>query len=120
MSEQVVQQFVDRIDAVFLPVKNLQESLAWYQTIFGFGLRWSNERMAGLAIAPNCGFHLVQISDFKPIITYTPFNFVVKDLEEVRARLKKNGVMVSELRNGEPKRFDLTDINGNMISVIQV
>ncbi|NHN35410.1 VOC family protein [Paenibacillus agricola] len=65
MSEQVVERFVDRIDAVFLPVRNLKESLEWYQKVFGFGLRWSNERMAGLAIAPNCGFHLVQIPDFE-------------------------------------------------------
>ncbi|MCR8646009.1 VOC family protein, partial [Paenibacillus sp. N1-5-1-14] len=120
MSGQVIEQFVDRIDAVFLPVKNLQDSLVWYQSMFGFGLRWSNERMAGLAIAPNCGFHLVQISDFEPINKYTPFNFVVRDVEEVRAKLEKNGVAVSELRNGEPKRFDLTDDNGNMISVIQL
>jgi len=55
-----------------------------------------------------------------PINKYTPFNFVVKDVEEVRARLEKNGVAVSEVRNGEPKRFDLTDNNGNMISVIQL
>jgi catechol 2,3-dioxygenase-like lactoylglutathione lyase family enzyme len=43
MSEQVVEQFVDRIDAVFLPVRNLPDSLVWYQNMFGFGLRWSNE-----------------------------------------------------------------------------
>jgi|GEM_PF-3470333 len=120
MSEQVVDQFVDRIDAVFLPVRNLQESLAWYQKVFGFRLRWKNERMAGLAIAPNCGFHLVQIAEFAPVNTYTPFNFVVKDVEEVRARLEENRVKVSEIRIGEPKRFDFTDNNGNMISVIQL
>jgi catechol 2,3-dioxygenase-like lactoylglutathione lyase family enzyme len=120
MTEQVANQFVERIDAVFLPVKDLQESLTWYQNVFGFRLRWSNERMAGLAIAPNCGFHLVQVSDFKPIDTYTPFNFVVNDVEEVRDRLLRNEVIVSDLRKGEPKRFDITDINGNMISVIQL
>ncbi|SER57490.1 Glyoxalase-like domain-containing protein [Gracilibacillus ureilyticus] len=120
MSEQVLEKFVERIDAVFLPVKNLEESLSWYQEIFGFGLRWKNERMCGLAIAPNCGFHLVQISDFQPIDKYTPFNYVVKDVEEVRNRLIEKKVTVSELRPGEPKRFDLTDINGNMISVIQL
>jgi len=120
MSEQVLDSFVERIDAVFLPVRNLQESLQWYQEVFGFGLRWKNERMGGLAIAPNCGFHLVQIPDFQPINQYTPFNFVVQDVEQVRTRLIGMGVTVSELRQGEPKRFDLTDVNGNMISVIQI
>ena len=120
MSDQVVERFVDRIDAVFLPVKNLQESLEWYQKVFGFDLRWSNERMAGLSIAPNCGFHLVQVPDFEPINKYTPFNFVVKNADEVRARLGKLGVEVTEIRNGEPSRFDLNDNFGNMISVIQI
>ncbi|WP_438350658.1 VOC family protein [Paenibacillus sp. FA6] len=48
------EKFIERIDAVFLPVKNLEESLKWYTDIFGFPLRWKNKRMAGLAIAPNC------------------------------------------------------------------
>ncbi|WP_088105899.1 VOC family protein [Halalkalibacter urbisdiaboli] len=120
MSEQELEKFVDRIDAVFLPVKNLQESLLWYQEVFGFDLRWQNERMCGLAIAPNCGFHLVQIPDFQPIDKYTPFNFVVKNVEEVRNKLIEKGVTVSELRAGEPKRFDLSDVNANWISVIQL
>ncbi|QHT62559.1 hypothetical protein GXP70_22975 [Paenibacillus lycopersici] len=76
--------------------------------------------MQGLAIAPNCGFHLVQIPDFEPINSYTPFNFVVKDADEVRERLGQLGVEVSELRKGEPRRFDLKDNNGNLISVIQL
>jgi hypothetical protein len=32
----------------------------------------------------------------------------------------ERGVTVSELRPGQPKRFDLKDLNGNMISVIQL
>lgn len=120
MSELVEDKFVERIDSVFLPVKNLQKSLEWYQDIFGFDLRWQNERMCGLSIAPNCGFHLVEISDFQPIDQYTPFNFVVKDVEEIRKKLLEKSVTVSDFRNGEPKRFDLTDINGNMISVIEI
>ena len=120
MNEQVTGKFVERIDAVFLPVWNLEESLLWYQEIFSFDLRWKNDRMCGLSIAPNCGFHLVQIPDFQPITTYTPFNYVVKDVEEVRNMLIEKKVVVSDLRTGEPKRFDLTDINGNMISVIEL
>ncbi|MUK87889.1 hypothetical protein GMD78_05685 [Ornithinibacillus sp. L9] len=119
MSEQMVGKFVKRIDSVFLPVKNLQESLSWYQEIFGFELIWKNERMCGLSIAPNCGFHLVQIPDYQPIDTYTPFNYAVDNVEEVRNKLIEKGVTVSELREGMPKRFDMTDLNGNMISVIE-
>ncbi|MCG3088939.1 VOC family protein [Sporosarcina cyprini] len=120
MNEQEEQQWVDRIDAVFLPVRDLEESLAWYQNVFGFALRWKNERMCGLVIAPNCGFHLVQTPGFEPITNYTPFNYVVRDLEDARSRLLAKGVTVSPLRKGEPKRFDMTDVNGNLISVIEL
>ncbi|MDQ0229260.1 VOC family protein [Metabacillus malikii] len=120
MSEQVVDRIVERIDAVFLPVRNLEESLSWYQEVFGFELRWKNERMCGLSIAPNCGFHLVQIVDFKPVDSYTPFNFVVKNAEETRQHFMEKNITVSEIRPGEPKRFDVTDVNGNMISVIEL
>ncbi|WP_186577016.1 VOC family protein [Aquibacillus kalidii] len=120
MSDSTHPKLVERIDAVFLPVKNLKESLSWYQEIFGFELRWENKKMCGLSIAPNCGFHLVQISNFQPVNEYTPFNYVVKDLENVRNKLIGKNVIVSQLRDGEPKRFDMTDINGNIISVIQL
>lgn len=76
MSEQVKEKFIERIDAVFLPVKDLKESMHWYQEIFGFKLLWENERMCSLSIAPNCGFHLVQISGFQPIDKYTPLTMV--------------------------------------------
>ncbi|TXC86021.1 VOC family protein [Metabacillus litoralis] len=120
MKCQKNEKFIDRIDAVFLPVRNLEESMNWYQKIFGFDLRWKNDRMCGLSIAPNCGFHLVQIPDFEPINTYTPFNYVVTDIEKTREKLVEKGVIVSELRKGDPKRFDMTDLNGNMISIIQI
>jgi hypothetical protein len=58
--------------------------------------------------------------DCKPSNQYTPLNFVVRDVEEVRAHLQEKGVDVSSLREGELKRFDVTDINGNRISVIEV
>ncbi|GIP41100.1 hypothetical protein J31TS4_43800 [Paenibacillus sp. J31TS4] len=119
MSSQATEKLVERIDAVFLPVKDLEEALAWYQDVFGFALRWKNSRMGGLAIAPNCGFHLVQVADFQPIEQYTPFNFAVKDAEAVRERLREKGIRVSDMRPGEPLRFDFADGSGNWISVIQ-
>lgn len=114
------EKFIERIDAVFLPVKNLEESLTWYTSIFGFPVRWKNNRMAGLSIAPNCGFHLVEVKDYVAQKGYTPFNFVVKDIVAVRDRLKSMKVKVSEINTNEPVRFDFIDINSNAISVIQL
>ncbi|MDY0407255.1 VOC family protein [Virgibacillus sp. 179-BFC.A HS] len=56
----MAEKFVERIDAVFLPVKNLQESIKWYQKVFHFRLLWKNERMARLEIANNCGSTLLK------------------------------------------------------------
>ncbi|MGP4041569.1 VOC family protein [Gracilibacillus sp. D59] len=64
MSEQGQKSFVERIDAVFLPVKNLKESLVWYQEIFGFKLQYKNKRMGGLAVAPIVDFTLSKFQFF--------------------------------------------------------
>lgn len=76
--------------------------------------------MAGLAIAPNCGFHIVEVKDYEPQKGYPPFNFVVNNVEEIRSRLKGKKVKVSAIKTSEPVRFDFIDISGNAISVIQL
>ncbi|MCZ8514579.1 VOC family protein [Paenibacillus filicis] len=116
----MTEKWVERIDAVFLPVHDLEESLAWYMDIFGFPLRWRNSRMAGLSIAPNCGFHLVKVEDYVPLKGYTPLNFVVKDVAAAREKLLERRVTVSEIREDDtPVRFDFIDPSGNAISVIR-
>ncbi|WP_248924622.1 GyrI-like domain-containing protein [Paenibacillus hamazuiensis] len=111
---------VERIDAVFLPVRDLEESVAWYRDVFGFKLRWQNKRMAGLAVGPNCGFHLVKVRDWEPSEQYTPLNFATRDAEAARAKLKEKKVRLSDWRPGEPVRFDFWDNTGNIISLIQL
>lgn len=115
---------VERIDAVFLPVKNLEASLQWYQELFGFKLRWKNERMAGLAIASNCGFHLVQVADHIPNRDYVPFNFATKNIQKLHQTLKDKGVKVTEVESDsdfkEMRLFDFWDLDGNIINVIAI
>ncbi|WP_166238958.1 effector binding domain-containing protein [Paenibacillus turpanensis] len=115
-----VDKLVERIDAVFLPVNDLEASLYWYQEVFGFPLRWNNSRMAGLGVGPNCGFHLVQVPDWQPPQQYTPINFAARNAEAVRQALLDKGVKVSDWRDDEPKRFDIWDNTGNIISLIQM
>ncbi|MGZ9583028.1 VOC family protein [Paenibacillus marinisediminis] len=121
---EVVEQQVERIDAVFLPVKNLKSSLTWYQELFGFKLRWKNERMAGLAVASNCGFHLVQVENHTPNVDYVPFNFATKDIQRLHQTLKENGVKVTDVDSDsdfkEMKLFDFWDLDGNIINVIAI
>lgn len=77
-------------------------------------------KLAGLAIASNCGFHIVEVEDYEPQKGYTPFNFVVKNVEEIRSKLKAKRVKVTAINTGEPVRFDFIDLSGNAISVIQL
>jgi predicted transcriptional regulator YdeE len=116
----VPDKLVERIDAVFLPVRDLEQSKVWYQETFGFKLRWENKRFAGLGIAPNCGFHLVHVPDWKPSPNYTPINFASHDAANARERLIEKGVKVSDWLPGEPTRFDFWDNTGNIISFIQL
>lgn len=114
------EKMIERIDAVFLPVANLEETLAWYQEVFGFEQVWRNEKMVGLFIGNNVGFHLVEVSGWNPDDRYTPINFAVKDAEDVRQQLIDKGVKVSEWRLGQPKRSDFWDHAGNTISLIEL
>lgn len=114
------EKFIERIDAVFLPVNDLKKSLQWYQETFNFEIVWRNERMVGLLIGPNVGFHLVEVPDWKPDNRYTPINFAVTNADDVREILINQGVKVSEWRQGQPKRFDFWDLSGNAISLIEL
>lgn len=111
---------VERIDAVFLPVVDLEASVAWYQDVFGLKVRWQNNRMAGLAVGSNVGFHLVKVRDWVPSDSYTPINLAARDAEAVRARLKEKHVRLSDWRPGDPVRFDFWDNSGNIICLMQL
>lgn len=120
MAEQAAtEKFIERIDAVFLPVKDIEAALAWYQDLFGFELRWKNNRFAGLKVGDNVGFHLVQVAGHEPDTRYCPFNFLVRDIDDARRRLAQKGVKMTELRSGEPIRFDFFDLDGNILTIIQ-
>jgi catechol 2,3-dioxygenase-like lactoylglutathione lyase family enzyme len=112
-------QMLVAIDSVQLPVRNLEQSSTWLKETFGFELLWSNEQEACFSVASNCSLRIREVMDFMPCKGYTPFNFLVKDVEEIRKRLSKKKVKVSSIKSNDPKRFDLTDINGHKISVIQ-
>lgn len=61
MADQQNEKLVERIDAVFLPVRDLGKAVDWYTDIFGLEVRWQNQRFAGLLVGKNVGFHLVEV-----------------------------------------------------------
>ncbi|GIO32188.1 MULTISPECIES: VOC family protein [Paenibacillus] len=120
MTEQRKVKLVERIDAVFLPVKGLGKAVDWYTDIFGLEVRWRNQRFAGLDVGSNVGFHLVEVKDYAANQNYCPSNFAAHDLDSVRAKLEERGVVMSGYRDGEPRRFDFFDPDGNILTIIQV
>ncbi|CAG7647207.1 hypothetical protein PAESOLCIP111_05338 [Paenibacillus solanacearum] len=120
MTEQLKEKLVERIDAVFLPVRELGKAVDWYTDIFGLEVCWRNNRFAGLAVGKNVGFHLVEVKDYIANQNYCPFNFAVKDLDSVRAKLKERGVKMTGYREGDPRRFDFFDLDGNILTIIEI
>jgi len=102
-----------------LPVASLDKAVEWYTGIFGFEVRWRNRRFAGLAVGGNVGFHLVEVKDYVANQNYCPFNFSAKDLDATRAQLEQRGVVMTGFREGEPRRFDFFDLDGNILTIIQ-
>lgn len=119
MSEFQKEKLVERIDAVFLPVRDLEKAVEWYTETFGLEVRWRNQRFAGLVVGNNVGFHLVEVKDYIANQNYCPFNFAATDLESVRAKLEERGVRMTGYREGEPRRFDFFDPDGNILTIIQ-
>lgn len=82
-----------RIDTVFLPVRNIEKAVQWYQEKLGSFLA-----------------HVAVIKTGE--IT---FKLHSADLQAVYEGLKKNGVEVSEIR--DYGSFYLKDLDGNLIAV---
>ncbi|GFN32311.1 VOC family protein [Paenibacillus xylaniclasticus] len=120
MRELQKEKLVERIDAVFLPVRDLRKAIDWYTEVFGFEVRWENQRFAGLNVGNNVGFHLVEVKDYIVNQNYCPFNFAARDLDAVRAKLEESGVRMTGYREGEPKRFDFFDLDGNILTIIEI
>ncbi|QHW29801.1 VOC family protein [Paenibacillus rhizovicinus] len=120
MTEQQSEKLVERIDAVFLPVRDLGKAVDWYSDIFGLETAWRNKRFAGLIVGSNVGFHLVEVKDYVANQNYCPFNFAAADLDSVRAKLEGRGVVMTGYREGEPRRFDFFDLDGNILTIIQI
>ena len=106
-----------RIDTVFLPVTNLERSIAWYTETLGLTLRWQVQGYAAFHVAQTA-LTLVQADAAVPA-KHEPFNFYVDDIKGVHAHLAGLGVAVSELRDhGNLLEFTLTDPDGNRLGIV--
>lgn len=107
-----------RIDTVFLPVRYLEASLAWYQDALGWEVGWRNEGAAALAAGSGASLTLIQVPQFEPR-TEEPFSLFAPDLDTARAALEARGITVTSITvHGTVRDFQFTDPDGNVIGVV--
>ena len=117
-----------RIDTVFLPVRNLEKSIAWYIETLGVSLLWHVPGVGSLKIGetpltllqgsyPGREEALDPDSEFQPIVE-VPFNLYANDIEHAHRVLLEKGVDVGAiLDQGDVKEFQFRDPDGNCLGV---
>lgn len=122
-----------RIDCNFIPVSNLQESIAWYVDVFGCTFSWEEETgYAALHVSiPSEGINkahamitLVEAEDFNSLCFYKngevhPYmNFFTKDIERAHQVLTDKGLKVEPIVDeGNLKFFNFFELNGHYMGV---
>lgn len=111
----------ERIDTVFLQVRDFDKAIQWYTETFGFTVRWRHDE-GGFA-ALNVGetpLTIVRLEEGAELPTTKQafFNFYVKDVEEAHRVLVGAGADCDAIQDpGGVKYFDFRDPDGNLLSV---
>ncbi|MBM7587465.1 putative enzyme related to lactoylglutathione lyase [Bacillus pakistanensis] len=116
-----------KVGSIFIPVTNMEKSMAWYEKNLGVKMIDQWDEGAGFYF-PNSSTQmaLVQVQNPQPtefVIKGNKknvyFNFLVEDIEEVYDHLNNNGVVTTEIEDfGGMKGFDFFDLDENPFSVV--
>ncbi|MEF3302161.1 VOC family protein [Paenibacillus sp. GYB003] len=120
-------QKIKYIENVQIPVSNLEQSIAWYETNLGWRLKGrGNERLAFMEInqhnfanlwqtdeETNVNFHI----DGEPM---PAFVMVTEHIDKLHEDLKKTGTAILQFSNeGFAKGLKFKDPNGNTMLVLE-
>ncbi|WP_202710228.1 VOC family protein [Sporosalibacterium faouarense] len=114
-----MKQIFKRIDTIFLRVKNIEESLKWYEEIMDLEIRWKSENYAAFNLGETAFtiYEPENITEFKPS-EYATFNFYVSNITEAYDNLKSKGVELGSIEDGGGVQwFWFKDISGNRLEV---
>lgn len=109
-------QLFQKVDTVFVPVENMDQTKAWYQEILELNVIWQNEYISVLSTGEGTPVTLLRKNDedSKPLL----FNFLTPDIEKAHNHLKKHGAEVEPIiEEKELKTFDFFDPEGNRLNV---
>jgi len=118
---------VKRIDCVYLPATNTEESANWYMDYLGLRLkRPVHEHQAQLEISPEQSIFLIKSKEPRNV-NYTEINgteqciltMEVGSFEELYSKMKENGAHISDIEdNGDcGHNFYAYDPAGNKIDI---
>jgi len=117
----------ERIDGVFMPVIDLDESIIWYKDILGLTLLYTWDGGAGFKVNEGDSLlGLIHVKDHFPAFFSTQeskmhyFNFKTLDIENSCKLLKDRGVEMSEIIDaGKIKIAYFQDPNGNLLGMCE-
>ncbi len=112
----MAQQWLERMDTVFLRVHDFERACAWYHETLGMPVIWRTDMIAAFRAGDKTPLTLVKhdaVADTHPL-----FNFYTANIEQAYTYMKEQGIEVGVLRDyGTVQTFDFTDSEGNRLSV---
>jgi len=117
-----------RVAGVFIPVTDLQRSMAWYEKWFGLELVSGGKGMAGYKFPQGEALlALVQVEKQQGVQFELSegnhncyFNFETVNIEAVHRSFMEQGVQVTEIFGGDTLRiFHMFDLDGNRLDVVE-
>lgn len=120
---------IKEIGSIFIPVKDLEKSIKWYEDVLDFKLTVNWGLGATLKIHNNTTvLGLIQVSEKQPVEFMNKensktsyYNFLTEDIQYSYKSLKQNNVKVYEIQDhGDFYLLNFEDPDGNILSMIKL
>ncbi|WP_213412169.1 VOC family protein [Xylanibacillus composti] len=114
--EKMEQPLFERMDTVFLRVRDFEQAFAWYHHTLGLPVIWRTDMIAALRAGDKTPITLVKqdaVAEPHPL-----FNLYTSNIQQTYERMQERGIAVGPLRDyGTVQTFDFTDAEGNVLNV---
>ncbi|GAA4726472.1 VOC family protein [Brevibacillus fulvus] len=114
-------RLLQRIDSVFLVVKEFEKAITWYSETLGLEIRFRNNAIAAFNVgsSDNTALTLVNADVLAEGEVHPQFNFFTEDIEAAHAYFTERKVDVGPIRDyGDMRTFDFKDLDGHTLNVV--